>query len=143
MATLAEIEIPLEPHGQMRAKVSARGGFAKVYKCAKQRDREEKFIAFLLQQWTKPPLSGPIGLELIFEFTPPKSASKKTKAAMLAGEIHHTTKPDLDNLEKFVKDCFNEIVWLDDRQVWFCVKQKRYGERNRVVAVLMDSREGF
>ena len=36
---------------------------------------------------------------------------------MLTGRISHMKKPDIDNLQKFVLDCLNEIVIRDDSQV--------------------------
>lgn len=33
-------------------------------------------------------------------------------------------RPDSDNLEKFVNDCMNNVVWLDDCQIVWLLKSK-------------------
>jgi Holliday junction resolvase RusA-like endonuclease len=53
---------------------------------------------------SRPPLAGPIWLEITFDF-----ASKKRGC--------HDQKPDLDNLEKAVMDALKGIVYEDDAQV--------------------------
>ena len=40
----------------------------------------------------------------------PKSASKKKRAAMLAGEIRPTKKPDMDNVVKIIADSLNNLA---------------------------------
>ena len=63
------------------------------------------------------PWLGPISLGCIFEFPIPESWSKKEKALALAGDKHHTSPPDLDNLIKGVADALNTIAWRDDCQI--------------------------
>lgn len=41
--------------------------------------------------------------------------------------LHHSTKPDLDNLVKAVKDALLGLAWRDDSQVMACVATKYYG----------------
>ena len=41
----------------------------------------------------------------------PKSASKKKRAAMLAGEIRPTKKPDMDNVVKIIADSLNNLAY--------------------------------
>ena len=55
------------------------------------------------------PLSGPLSLSLVCVFKRPKSRSKD--------EIYHTSKPDFDNLEKWIGDAGNKILWHDDSQI--------------------------
>lgn len=57
----------------------------------------------------------------------PASWSKKKIAAALAGQVHPTTKPDIDNVEKAVFDGLNGVIWRDDVQVVAVTKRKRYG----------------
>ena len=47
----------------------------------------------------------------------PKSVSKKKKAAMLAGEIRPTKKPDMDNVVKIIADSLNQVAYRDDTQI--------------------------
>lgn len=69
---------------------------------------------------------------------PPKSASKATREAMLAGEILPTVKPDFDNYAKVVSDALNGIAWHDDAQIVLGECLKVYGEQARLVAVISD-----
>lgn len=74
------------------------------------------------------PLSGPVQLGCIFGMPIPKSSSLKMAEAMLAGEIMHTKKPDLDNLVKFVKDAARGLFWVDDSQVVRVLAWKVYSD---------------
>lgn len=65
---------------------------------------------------------GPIALELTFLMPRPTSMPRKSAGLL----IPHTKRPDLDNLEKAVKDALNTIVWRDDSQVSNVAKRKRY-----------------
>ena len=62
----------------------------------------------------------------------PKSASKKKKAAMLAGEIRPTKKPDMDNVVKIIADSLNQVAYRDDTQVVELQVRKQYSERPRL-----------
>ena len=62
----------------------------------------------------------------------PKSASKKKKAAMLAGEIRPTKKPDMDNVVKIIADALNQVAYRDDTQIVDCQCRKFYSENPRV-----------
>lgn len=62
----------------------------------------------------------------------PKSASKKKRAAMLAGEIRPTKKPDMDNVVKIIADALNQVAYRDDTQIVDCQCRKFYSENPRV-----------
>jgi len=78
--------------------------------------------------WGGDPLKCPIYLLMYFGMYIPASTSKKLRRLMLSGDIKHTKKPDVDNLQKFYKDCMNGIVWHDDSQVFRVVAEKYYVE---------------
>ena len=64
----------------------------------------------------------------------PKSFSKKKHAAAAEGTILPTTKPDLDNYIKGIKDALSSIVWHDDNQVVeYRNCAKLYSDKPRVV----------
>lgn len=46
-----------------------------------------------------------------------------------------TTKPDLDNLEKNIKDALNGVAWHDDAQVCDVTKKKRYATRRPYIEI--------
>ena len=88
---------------------------------------EENYIKLAASQNFKEPIiTGPIELELSFGCRVPKSWSKKKQDEVTNGFIKHTSKPDLDNLIKCVKDALNGVVWLDDSQVHNIIASKFY-----------------
>jgi Holliday junction resolvase RusA-like endonuclease len=68
------------------------------------------------------PYIGPVGVEFTFYMRRPKS---HTKAQRMID--YHTTKPDLDNLEKAIMDAMNGLVYKDDSQVCKKTSEKKYG----------------
>jgi Holliday junction resolvase RusA-like endonuclease len=73
------------------------------------------------------PMLGPLAVTVEAVMPIPASASKKFRAAALAGLERPTKKPDWDNFAKAL-DAFNEVVWRDDAQVVEGLVVKRYGE---------------
>lgn len=73
-----------------------------------------------------------LDLRIMAYYTIPKSASKKKRAAMLAGEIRPTKKPDMDNVVKVIADALNQIAYRDDTQIVDCQCRKFYSENPRV-----------
>lgn len=106
------------PRGQGRPRTTARRGFASVYKDPKSRRYEASVTAVARAvMGDQSPMQGPLSLSLRFRLPIPASASKKLRAAMAAGEIAPTTKPDLSNLQKAIEDGMNKVVFLDDSQI--------------------------
>lgn len=68
----------------------------------------------------------------------PGSASKRRKAAMLAGVLRPTKKPDVDNVIKAVLDALNHLAYRDDVQVVELTFHKLWSDRPRVEVVLED-----
>lgn len=113
-----QITINVIPTAQMRARHSARGGFSRTYKAGKQVDNEETIKALLAKYQPETPLNGPLLLGVKAYMPIPKSFSKVKTAAALSGELRPTTKPDLDNLLKNIKDCLTAMrFWDDDKLV--------------------------
>nr|WP_318837549.1 RusA family crossover junction endodeoxyribonuclease [Psychrobacillus glaciei] len=52
---------------------------------------------------------------------------------MKKGELRPTTKPDVDNYVKGVKDGLNKVLWQDDSQVVNLNVRKFYSMNPRVV----------
>jgi len=61
----------------------------------------------------------------------PKSWSKVKRAAMLGKP--HESRPDLDNLAKFVNDVANGILWQDDAQIARLSLEKVWAEEDKTV----------
>lgn len=91
--------------------------------------RFEQDVALLYIQSDSPKFERNVPIEVSIEFgmVIPASTTKKKKAQMLQGLIHHTVKPDLDNLTKAVLDALNNLAWHDDSQIVRLNVRKIYG----------------
>lgn len=69
------------------------------------------------------PMEGPLYLKLLFLM--PRPGRLRWKRRPMPREWH-TSKPDLDNLEKSIKDALTGTVWIDDAQVCSVEKRKLY-----------------
>lgn len=78
------------------------------------------------------PKGVPIAVNIKAFMKIPKSASKKQRKAMLAGEILPTKKPDRDNIDKIIMDALNGVAFYDDAQVVAGGVLKLYGLVPRV-----------
>ena len=76
----------------------------------------------------RPPLEGPLHLEMEVVVPIAPSWPKKRQAAALAGTTMPTGKPDFDNYQKTV-DALNLVVWGDDGQIVQSAFLKRYGDK--------------
>lgn len=68
-----------------------------------------------------PPIDGPVRLKLTFILPRPKRLFWKSKPMP---RVRHTAVPDLDNLEKSIKDALKKLAWRDDSQVCEVAKGK-------------------
>jgi Holliday junction resolvase RusA-like endonuclease len=76
----------------------------------------------------RPPLDGPLRLEMTIVAPIPGSWPKKKQEAARSGELLPTGKPDLDNLMKVI-DAANLVVWIDDSQITDARLTKAYGDK--------------
>lgn len=131
-----EFTIYTEPVAKARARAGAGGRF---YTPKKTSDFES-FVALYAKQAMagRAPIESSCCLRLVFHMPIPKSWSQKKREQAIGGEIRHTSKPDLDNLLKAVKDGLNGIVWLDDAQVIKVVAEKKYGDNPKVECCVSD-----
>ena len=81
----------------------------------------------------RPPLDGPLEVELEVRMPVPLSKPKRWRDAALAGAIRPTKKPDADNFAKGLDAC-NMIVWVDDAQIVDLHVKKIYHEAPAFVA---------
>lgn len=127
-----KIVIPLKPVHKIRHRSSVRNGRAIQYDI--QKNEAALYAAHIMASWGPfPPISGPVIVKsLVFRFERPKShfgAGKNADKLKPSAPIHHTSKPDIDNLIKFLFDCANGIVFFDDKQVVRIVDaRKKYCE---------------
>lgn len=67
-------------------------------------------------------LKGP--LMVILQFNLPITTQLQGAKRRNMHNNYHIMRPDGDNLEKFLNDCMNGIVWEDDRQVSVLLRTK-------------------
>lgn len=129
--------VPGNARGKGRPKATARAGFVRMY-TDKATATYENMVALKAQEALsgRPPLDEPLALGLVVRVCPPASTPKKKRAAMLAGEMAHTRKPDLDNVIKAVLDGCNGIAFRDDVLVDQITARKRWSEVAGVDVVL-------
>jgi Holliday junction resolvase RusA-like endonuclease len=118
------------PRGKGRPRATMRGAHASMYTDAKTRAYEASVKRLALAAMAGvPPLEGALSVSLRFRMPIPKSATKKAKAAMSAGETPHTSKPDIDNLQKALLDGMNGAVFRDDSQIVRAFTTKIYSDK--------------
>ena len=117
------------PIAKKRPRFAVRNGQGRAYNS--QQTEEGLLLWEVRNQYKGAPLDGPLHVTFRFYFTPPKSASKKLRADMLAQRVMHTKKPDCSNLNKFYEDVMNGYVWIDDCQIITTTVEKYYGETDR------------
>lgn len=121
------------PEGKGRPRfrvITPRAGksFASVYTPKETRTYESALaLAGKVAMRSRPPMEGPLDVEITAVMPVPASWSNKKRDAALAGTIWPTGKPDADNIMKML-DSLNKIVWADDSQIVHAVIIKRYGE---------------
>ena len=113
-----KIIIPIVPTAQMRARHGVVNGFSRTYKDKMQAQRESVLMALLAKFQPAEPMQGELLLGVKAYLPIPASRPKKWREAAASGDVRPTTKPDLDNLLKHVKDCLSMMrFWGDDKQV--------------------------
>lgn len=85
----------------------------------------------------------PVGVEMVFVFERPASHFKKSGMLAKGAPRFKTSKPDLDNLEKALKDACTAVIWHDDAQVTYVWKRKKWSERESglLVSVFLDDED--
>lgn len=125
--------IPGNPVAKGRPRFARVGKFVRTYSPIKTKSYEEFVAAYgKIAMGGKKPLEGALIVHFEFELPIPASASKKRKAACLAREEAHISKPDITNLIKSVEDGLNGICWLDDSQIDRIETEKYYSDKPRV-----------
>lgn len=124
-----------DPLAKARAKALRVGN--KSWKYDPQKNEAQSLSWKIKHQANCLPLFGPIVIELRFYFKPCDSDSISQRNAKLHGLEEHTQKPDLDNLEKFVLDCSNKILFEDDSQIVSLTSSKFWSENPRTEINIM------
>ena len=75
------------------------------------------FLFDCMNHIPKEPLKGALHIEMMFIFKRPKSHFNRSGSLKSRAKKEHTSKPDIDNLVKFVLDSLSSNFFEDDRQV--------------------------
>lgn len=120
-----EFSVPGNPVGKGRPRFTRSG---MVFTPKSTRDYEALVRdAFRRQFVLREPIDGPCALRISASLRIPVSATKKAKAAMMAGDVPCMVKPDADNIVKIVLDALNGCLYRDDKQVVALSVDKKYG----------------
>jgi Holliday junction resolvase RusA-like endonuclease len=79
----------------------------KIYFDPQSRLKKELRYAFKAANPNLEPFNIPLLVHFSFYFLRKKNSSH-----------YMTKKPDLSNLIKFYEDCFNGVIWKDDKLIW-------------------------
>jgi Holliday junction resolvase RusA-like endonuclease len=127
MTMTIEFTVDGSPHGKGRPRFRRFGNFVQTYTDAKTKSYETLVKeAAIKAMENRPPIEGPVKLDLIIRLPVPKSYPKKRSEACLNGSEWPTKKIDLDNIVKSIGDGMNGIVFLDDSQIVILRAVKKY-----------------
>jgi Holliday junction resolvase RusA-like endonuclease len=98
-----------EPRGKGRPRVFVQGGRS-IATTDPQTRRYEASVSQVARRAMAgaAPMEGPLSVSIRFRMPIPRSATKRDKAAMAAGEMAPVARPDLDNLAKAILDGMSE-----------------------------------
>jgi Holliday junction resolvase RusA-like endonuclease len=112
---MIQIEILGAPIALKRPRTARIGNFINIYNPQKKELSQAKWQ--IKAQYKENPIPGPLLLDIVFYMPIPIQTSKVKTREMINGILKHQKKPDLDNLQKFILDAMNGIVFIDDSQV--------------------------
>jgi Holliday junction resolvase RusA-like endonuclease len=109
-----EFTFDYKPESKQRPRFGARG---KVYNPQRKKALGYKWEAArqMRLQDSESTLESPVCVNMVFHMPMPKSWSQKRKKEQFGKPM--TSKPDIDNMQKFVLDILNGIAYQDDRYV--------------------------
>jgi len=127
---MIELSILGEPKAQKRHRHVKMGNFVRQYDPSAS-DKGD-FLSVIQKNAPSEPFQTPLYVNIAFYFSRPKSHFKTGKNSHVLKEnapYWHTSKPDVDNLAKFVMDAMNKIYWKDDSFISSCHITKQYSAK--------------
>jgi len=121
-----------EPKAQKRHRHVKMGGLVRQYDPSSA-DKGD-FLSIVQREAPKEPFTEPLAVAIRFYFTRPKSHFRSGKNSHIMKDtapLWHTSKPDADNLAKFVLDSMNKIYWKDDSVIADLWILKQYSDKPR------------
>jgi len=117
--SMINIFYPVTPKSAPRPRVTKNGTYN-----SKDYTQWKNGLKLLANTKFKKPLYGAIFMKIDFFYEIPKSWTIKKKAEAK----WHTSRPDIDNLQKSVLDALNGIAFNDDSQVCLIQARKQYAQ---------------
>lgn len=131
-----KFEIPGDVQAQQRPKFSRMGKNVKTIDPKESRDYKSFVRLVAANHAPESLIMEDIKLTIDVYRKIPKSFSKKKHQMALNGELRPTTKPDIDNLAKGIKDGLSKVLWHDDSQVIELVARKWYSDSPKAVVTV-------
>ena len=122
----------IEPVPQLRPRVSSRP-YIRVYDPPKVKNFKNLLRSLAVNQYSRPPMLGPLSVSLTFYRPVQKSISQSERERRLSNESKPVVKPDTDNYIKSTLDALNGVLWHDDAQIVKITAEKRYGETGKII----------
>jgi len=100
---------------------------------------KETFASILQQDAPETPIDEPMMLEINFFMRRPKGhygTGKNIGRVKPNAPEWCSTKPDIDNLVKFVQDALNKIFYRDDSLICQIISRKLYSEKPRTEIII-------
>lgn len=131
------LSFPGNPIPQARPRFDKRG---RVYDSQK---KEKNFVRILIKKQMADkrilkPHEQKIFVYSTFYCPVPNSWAEKRRESVYGK--YKTTRPDLDNYQKFYMDCMNGLVYKDDAQVVQMFSKKIYSDKPRVEIKIRETR---
>lgn len=104
-------------------------------------DKKNKktFAGIIQSQAPDVPLEGPLHISLEFRMPRTKAhygTGKKSGILKPGAPVWHISRPDKDNLEKFVFDALSGVFYRDDSQICSCDTKKIYHESPATIIII-------
>ena len=126
------IELEGKPIPLHRPRACKRGAFIQMYNDQEPIMNEYRWL--IKGMFNAPIYTVPMRIGVTFFMPIPKATPKARRAEMLANILRPMSRPDLDNLLKFILDCMNGIVYEDDSQICeLGIIEKRFGLEPKTV----------
>jgi Holliday junction resolvase RusA-like endonuclease len=124
---MVEFTVPGPPVAAARARFARVGNHVRTYSPGKNVDYMARVRDAFLRQVSDEALSEapfprgvPLSIEVVFYFPRPKGhygTGKNANRVKASAPQFHTTKPDVDNCIKLLKDALKWLAWHDDSQI--------------------------
>tara|TARA_Y100000310_G_scaffold191013_1_gene191014 strand:+ start:2634 stop:3110 length:477 start_codon:yes stop_codon:yes gene_type:complete len=130
-----KLEILGDPKAQGRPRARRMGKFVSVYDDPKSAKAKKTLQAVVQENAPKELLNSALRVDLYFYLPRPKGHFRTGRYANQLKEsfcyIHHTKRPDIDNLRKLVMDALTGVFWRDDSLVCVGLTIKEYSIKPR------------